>query len=280
MLVKELPEETNLKAIKVELPDVVHQLYIDYCMHPGPVEKQVWLVGSMMGDWWVSPDAPGQPGSRRLYPMPMGIYPSDIMDWEVVEVWKLLKDDKAPRSSNYKKQCNKIAKIHKHISDHRLDGLHKLTTYLAKNHSEVVIENLNVSGMLKNHNLSKHIANGSFYEFRRQLEYKGLWYGCKITVVDRFFPSSKLCSHCGHINQNLKLSDREWDCDICNTHHQRDNTASVNLEQYPVKHAHKYEKKEKQDKQPIGGYAASSAVKDCGAWSSVAEMLHSPAVKQ
>lgn len=196
------------------------------------------------------------------------------------ESWKLLKDDKKPKSNNYKKQRDKISKLHKRIADHRLDGLHKLTSYLAKNHSEVVVEDLNVSGLLKNGNLARSIANGSFFEFRRQLEYKGLWYGCKVTIADRFFPSSKTCSQCGHINQTLNLKDRDWDCKNCGGHHDRDYNASVNLEQYPVKHAHKYEKKEKEmELQPIGGYAASSAVKDCGAGSSVA-VPHSPAMKQ
>ena len=192
------------------------------------------------------------------------------------EAWKKL-NTTLPKSNNFKKQKSKISKIHKHIADHRNDSLHKLTSYLTKNHGEVVIEDLNISGMLKNHNLSWHIANGCFFEFRRQLEYKGEWYGCKVTVADRFFASSKTCSCCGSVNQLLKLKDREWTCAECGTLHDRDFNASVNLEQYPEKHAHKFIK---QEKQPVDGYAASSAVKACGEGSSEDNILHSPSMKQ
>ena len=166
------------------------------------------------------------------------------------ESWKNLKDKSAPRSKNYAKNKLRLAELYKRIADHRNDSLHKLTTYLTKNHESVVIEDLNVSGMMKNRNLAKHIANGSFYEFRRQLEYKGDWYGCKIIVADRFFASSKLCSCCGFKNVNLKLKDREWVCESCGAHHERDENSSINLRDYPEK------------------YAASFAVKACGVGSS------------
>nr|WP_293089965.1 RNA-guided endonuclease TnpB family protein [Okeania sp. SIO3B5] len=83
------------------------------------------------------------------------------------------------------------------MADIRTDTLHKLTTYLAKNHSQIVIEDLNVSGMMANHKLAKAVADMGFYEFRRQLEYKCQLYGSKLTIVDRWFPSSKTCSRCG-----------------------------------------------------------------------------------
>ena len=132
-------------------------------------------------------------------------------------------------SSNWKKAQWRIAKLHARIANIRKDTLHKLTTYLAKNHSEIVIEDLNVSGMLKNSKLAKAIADMGFYEFRRQLEYKCQLYGSKLIVADRWFPSSKTCSHCGWHNPELKLSDRWFLCMNCGSFLERDWNAALNL---------------------------------------------------
>ncbi len=134
-----------------------------------------------------------------------------------------------PQSKNYKKQQQKVAKIHYKIACIRKDSLHKLTTYLAKNHSEVVIEDLNVSGMSKNHKLASAILDGGFYEFRRQLTYKCEWYGSLLTVADRFYPSSKTCSSCGIKKMTLKLSERTFNCESCSFSCDRDLNASLNL---------------------------------------------------
>ncbi|NES74073.1 MAG: IS200/IS605 family element transposase accessory protein TnpB [Okeania sp. SIO2D1] len=103
------------------------------------------------------------------------------------------------------------------------------------NHGTVVIEDLNVSGMLANHKLAKSIADQGFYEFRRQLEYKCQWYGSELVVVDRFFPSSKTCSRCGHV-QDMPLNLRTYDCPECGISIDRDlfaehsvGNASINL---------------------------------------------------
>lgn len=132
-------------------------------------------------------------------------------------------------SNNWKKAQLKIAKLHQKISNIRKDALHKLTTYLAKNHSEIVIEDLNVAGMLKNRKLAKAITDMGFYEFRRQLEYKCQLYGSKLIIADRFFPSSKTCSNCGWHNPDLKLSDRWFLCVGCGSFLDRDWNASINL---------------------------------------------------
>ncbi len=131
-------------------------------------------------------------------------------------------------SANYKKAQLKIAKLHRKVANIRRNALHKLTIYLAKNHGTVVIEDLNVSGMLRNHKLAKSIADQGFYEFRRQLEYKCEWYGSKLVVVDRFFPSSKTCSNCGHV-QDMPLNVRTYDCPDCGLSIDRDLNASINL---------------------------------------------------
>nr|WP_317618991.1 RNA-guided endonuclease TnpB family protein [Laspinema sp. D3d] len=130
---------------------------------------------------------------------------------------------------NREKTKLKLAKAHRRIADIRADHLHKLTTYLAKNHGEVKIENLNVSGMLKNHKLAGAIADGGFYEFRRQLEYKCEWYGSKLTLIDPWYPSSQICSNCGQ-RQKMPLHKRQYDCPNCHLSIDRDLNASINLE--------------------------------------------------
>jgi putative transposase len=135
-------------------------------------------------------------------------------------------------SANWKKAQIKIARCHRRIANIRQDILHKLTAYLAKNHSEIVIEDLNVSGMLKNRKLAKAIADMGFHEFRRQLEYKCRLYGSQLIVADRFFPSSKVCSNCGWYNPDLKLSDRWFLCVECSSFIERDYNASINLSRW------------------------------------------------
>ncbi len=131
-------------------------------------------------------------------------------------------------SASWRAAQLKIAKLHRKIANIRLDTVHKLTTYLAKNHSVVAIEDLNISGMLANHKLAKSIADQGFYEFRRQLEYKTHWYGSEVVVVDRFFPSSKTGSNCGHV-QDMPLNVRTYDCRDCGISIDRDLNASINL---------------------------------------------------
>ena len=126
-------------------------------------------------------------------------------------------------SSNYKKAHSKIARLHRKIANIRSDTLHKLTTYISKNHAVIGLEDLNVSGLMKNRKLAKAIGDMGFYEFRRQMEYKCQLYGSKLVFVDRFYPSSKTCSNCGHIKKLLSLSERVFECG-------RDLNASINLE--------------------------------------------------
>lgn len=134
-------------------------------------------------------------------------------------------------SSNWKKAQLKIAKLHLKIANIRKDTLHKLTTLLAKNHSKIVIEDLNVSGMLANRKLAASISDMGFYEFRRQLNYKTELYGSQLVVVDRWYPSSKTCSNCGNKKESLSLAEREFICDCCNFRLDRDLNAAINLSQ-------------------------------------------------
>lgn len=117
-------------------------------------------------------------------------------------------------SSNYKKAQIQIAKLHRRIANIRKDTLHKLSTYIAKKHGVIGIEDLNVSGMMANHKLAKAIADMGSYEFRRQLDYKCQLYDSKLVVVDRFYPSSKKCSSCDVVKEALSLSERVFCCDF------------------------------------------------------------------
>ncbi|NET24908.1 MAG: IS200/IS605 family element transposase accessory protein TnpB [Okeania sp. SIO1I7] len=134
-------------------------------------------------------------------------------------------------SKNRRKAVKKLAKVHKKVADIRADALHKLTTWLAKNHSTIVIEDLNVSGMLKNHKLASVIADCGFYEFKRQLTYKCEWYGSKLVIAPRFYPSSQICSNCGH-QQKMPLNLRTYECSQCGFETDRDFNAAVNLKNY------------------------------------------------
>ncbi|XWX29772.1 transposase [Staphylococcus phage PG-2021_87] len=138
------------------------------------------------------------------------------------------------------KTCNiiklekQIKLLQRRLSNIRKNYLHQTTTSIVKTKPRrIVIEDLNVSGMMKNRHLAKAIQNQSFYEFRRQLEYKCKRKGIELIIADRFFPSSKTCSNCGTINKNLKLSDRIFNCE-CGFSADRDFNASVNLANYNI----------------------------------------------
>jgi len=136
-------------------------------------------------------------------------------------------------SRNRAKAKTKLARSYARTRHIRQDALHKLTTNLVGTAATIVIEDLDVSGMLANRRLSRAIADLGFYEFRRQLEYKTAMAGGALIVADRWFPSSKLCSVCGTKNETLELSERTWTCLSCGTFHDRDINAARNLARYP-----------------------------------------------
>jgi len=135
--------------------------------------------------------------------------------------------------SNIQETKRKIKLIHRKLHSIRMNHLHQTTFYLVKQLPKgIVLEDLNVKGMLKNKHLAKHIQNAMFYEFRRQLEYKCLQYGIYLVVADRFYPSSKTCSYCGSIKSDLKLKERVYKCDSCGLEKDRDLNAAENLAYY------------------------------------------------
>ncbi|KLO67103.1 transposase [Enterococcus cecorum] len=132
-------------------------------------------------------------------------------------------------AKNYQKQKLKVARLHEKVMNQRTDFLNKLSTEIIKNHDIICIEDLNVKGMLRNHKLARSISDVSWSSFVAKLQYKADWYGREIIKVDMWFPSSQICSGCGHKDGKKPLDIREWTCPICHTHHDRDINASINI---------------------------------------------------
>ena len=136
---------------------------------------------------------------------------------------------KVKGSNNRNKARIKLAKVYKKINDKKQYYLHQVSNTLINENQVICTENLNVKGLQKNHNLSESISEMNFGEFKRILEYKARWYNRKLVFVDRFYPSSKTCSHCGYKYKDLTLKVREWTCPECKTYHDRDINAAVNI---------------------------------------------------
>lgn len=132
-------------------------------------------------------------------------------------------------AKNYQKQKRKVARLHEKVMNQRNDFLNKLSTEIIKNHDIICIEDLNTKGMLRNHKLAKSISDVSWSSFVTKLQYKADWYGRKIIKIDKWFPSSQICSECGHQDGKKSLEIREWTCPICHAHHDRDINASINI---------------------------------------------------
>ncbi len=132
-------------------------------------------------------------------------------------------------SKNRNKQRIKVAKIHEKISNQRKDFLHKLSSELINENQVICLEDLQVKEIQQNKGLSQCVSDVGWYEFRRQLEYKAKWYGRKLVIIDKWYPSSQICSNCGNNTGKKDLSIREFTCPFCGKHHDRDINASINI---------------------------------------------------
>ena len=124
----------------------------------------------------------------------------------------------------------RLALYHEKVHNRRIDYLHKLSSKMVSENQAIILEDLSIKGMMNR--FGKQLGELGWYEYTRQLAYKGKWRGCLVEKVDRFFPSSRICSECGFINDDLQLSDREWDCPSCLVHHDRDRNAAKNIVTY------------------------------------------------
>ena len=142
------------------------------------------------------------------------------------------KGDTTPKSNNYLKQLKKVQKLHTKIYNSRKDYLHKISNEITNQYDIICLESLNVKGMVKNKRLSKSISDAAWGEFMRQLEYKATWKGKTIIKISKWFPSSQICSNCGTSTGKKPLHVRKFVCPHCNTSHDRDVNASINIRNY------------------------------------------------
>jgi putative transposase len=136
---------------------------------------------------------------------------------------------KAKGSNRYNRRRIKVAKVHEDVVNARNYFLHNISTELVKTFDLIIVEDLHVSGMIRNRKLAKSISDASWSTFVSMLEYKCNWYGKTLVKIDRFYPSSKTCSNCGHKEEKMPLNIREWTCPSCGSHHDRDLNASINI---------------------------------------------------
>lgn len=135
-------------------------------------------------------------------------------------------------SKRHEKMRVKIAKLHRKIRNKRADYLHKMSTDIVQRFDTICLEDLNITDMVQNHNLARAINSVAWNEFNRQLKYKSDWNGKNVVLIDRFDPSSKKCSVCGYINNELTLNNRKWTCPQCGEHHDRDVNAAINIKNF------------------------------------------------
>jgi putative transposase len=220
----------NAKIGSATISEQAGRWYVSICVHEEPAEPEP-ATGPVIGvDLGVKTLATVSDGRQIANPKALR---KRLKKLQRLSRWH---SRKHKGSANRKKAQHKLARMHAKIAHIRADALHKATTGLAAKNKPpeqrpavIVIEDLNVSGMLKNRKLSRAIADVSLYEFRRQIEYKAYDGGCSVKVISRWEPSSKTCSGCGWINEDLTLADRVFICQQCGLTIDRDFNAAQNL---------------------------------------------------
>jgi len=169
--------------------------------------------------------------------------------------------NKVKGSNNRNKANLRVAVVYEKITNKRNDFLHKLSTKLISENQTICLEDLSVENMIKNHKLAQSIQDCSWSKFNEYLEYKARWSGVNIVRIGRFEPSSKICSNCGHINNELTLKDREWECEKCGSYHDRDINASKNILDFGL-HRNNLVGAERTDIKPLENISVESSVKE------------------
>ena len=217
-----LPEGCEPSTITVKL-DARRRWYVSLLVD-NPAIKPLSILAKSVGlDMGISSLLATSDGEKVVNPKHF-----DLLYKQLKQHQKAL-SRKQKGSNNRDKARIKVARIQGKIADSRKDFLHKLTTRLVRENQTIVVEDLAVANMVKNHKLARSISDASWGELVRQLDYKCRWYGRTLVKIDRWFPSSKRCGHCGHIVDKLPLDVREWDCPECGTHHDRDINAAKNI---------------------------------------------------
>ena len=139
-----------------------------------------------------------------------------------------------PGSGGRRKAKNRLTRLHARIGNLRATAAHRLSKQLATGLTSLTVEDLNVAGMIANHSLARALSDAGFGDLGRLLAYKAAWYGCQLTVADRWYPSSKTCSGCGQLKPDLTLADRTYRCAVCGLSLDRDVNAAVNLARWPA----------------------------------------------
>lgn len=213
-----------------------------------PAGRPKMVTISREGDtYWISmnveQDVPELPPSEAQIGIDLGLKSyATLSTGEKIEPPKVLgrnlrrlaieqrKLSKKVKGSNRRaKQAKVVAKLHRKISNMRRDWLQKLSTRLIIENQVICLEDLNVAGMVRNRTLAAKVSDAAWSEFVRQIEYKAKWYGRTVVKINRFFPSSKTCSACGFVHENLELKDRSWKCPGCGAEHDRDLNAARNI---------------------------------------------------